>query len=93
MKNKTKFWGIFPLMAVIMFGLSACDDGTKDDNDNVNLVPFHAISISVGYNHNLAIKADGSLWAWGGNDYGQLGDGTTTNRNTPAPVRLPDFTQ
>jgi alpha-tubulin suppressor-like RCC1 family protein len=34
----------------------------------------------------LAIKTDGSLWAWGNNEYGQLGDGTTTDRLSPVPV-------
>ena len=43
-------------------------------------------AISAGRIYSLAIKTDGSLWAWGANDYGQLGDGTTTNRNTPTRV-------
>jgi alpha-tubulin suppressor-like RCC1 family protein len=34
----------------------------------------------------LAVKSDGSLWAWGNNDSGQLGDGTTASRALPAAV-------
>jgi alpha-tubulin suppressor-like RCC1 family protein len=34
----------------------------------------------------MAIKKDCSLWAWGANDYGQLGLGDNTNRNTPVRV-------
>jgi len=40
-------------------------------------------SISGAYNHMTAIKTDGTLWTWGVNNQGQLGDNTTTNRNTP----------
>ena len=36
--------------------------------------------------HSLAIKADGSLWAWGRNDHGQLGDGTTAESHTPIRI-------
>jgi len=35
---------------------------------------------------SMAIKTDGTLWSWGNNEYGQLGDGTYENRNTPMLV-------
>jgi alpha-tubulin suppressor-like RCC1 family protein len=36
--------------------------------------------------HNLGIKNDGTLWAWGHNNKGQLGDGTTTDRSIPVQI-------
>jgi alpha-tubulin suppressor-like RCC1 family protein len=42
--------------------------------------------VSAGLGHSLGIKTDGSLWAWGRNDSGQLGDGTTTNRHSPIRI-------
>ena len=36
--------------------------------------------------HVLAIRTDGTLWAWGSNTRGQLGDGTTTNREDPVQI-------
>lgn len=41
-----------------------------------------ALNRSVGY----AIKQDGSLWAWGANEYGAVGDGTQEDRYTPVKV-------
>jgi hypothetical protein len=46
--------------------------------------------ISAGGYYSLGIKADGTLWAWGNNGYGKLGDGTTTNRNAPIQVGTDD---
>lgn len=40
----------------------------------------------AGAAHTVALKTDGTAWAWGGNPNGQLGDGSTTNRITPVPV-------
>lgn len=49
--------------------------------------------IAVGAFHNLALKEDGTLWAWGNNEYGQLGTGDTQPRSQPIPVqRLDDLT-
>ncbi|RYD99337.1 MAG: hypothetical protein EOP50_04350, partial [Sphingobacteriales bacterium] len=45
------------------------------------------IAVSAGSYHNLALKQDGTVWAWGLNNNGQLGDGTYTNRTTAVPVQ------
>jgi len=60
----------------------------------VGLPPIRAIAgggpdtwpNSQNAGHSLAVAADGSVWAWGRNYYGQLGDGTTTDRLTPVQV-------
>ena len=44
--------------------------------------------MAAGDSYTLALKTDGSLWAWGDNDYGQLGDGTKTPQYTPQAVIL-----
>jgi alpha-tubulin suppressor-like RCC1 family protein len=46
----------------------------------------NVVSVSAGHIFNLALKADGTGWAWGNNSLGELGDGTTTNRNTPVQI-------
>jgi alpha-tubulin suppressor-like RCC1 family protein len=39
--------------------------------------------VSCGSGHTVALKTDGTLWTWGQNTYGQLGDTTTANRSSP----------
>ena len=43
-------------------------------------------SISAGGWHTVGITTSGAAYAWGRNNYGQLGDGTTTDRTTPTLV-------
>ena len=44
------------------------------------------IAIGAGDVHSIAARADGTVWAWGNNGYGQLGDGSTTRRLTAVQV-------
>ena len=41
------------------------------------------VAVAAGNSHSLALKADGTVLAWGYNGNGQLGDGGTTNRSRP----------
>jgi len=43
------------------------------------------VAIAAG-NHGLALKSDGTVLAWGGNVFGQLGDGTTVQKTAPVQV-------
>jgi parallel beta-helix repeat protein len=45
------------------------------------------IDIAVGVAHSLALKQDGSVWAWGSNEYGQRGDSNTPDKSTPVQVK------
>ncbi len=45
-------------------------------------------SIAAGTFHTLLVKADGSLWAWGFNGFGQLGTGNTTSHTAPTRIGL-----
>ncbi|OYU46463.1 MAG: hypothetical protein CFE44_01995 [Burkholderiales bacterium PBB4] len=51
-------------------------------------------AIASGNDHTLALGSDGRVWAWGKNDKGQLGDGSTSNRNVATVVAgLPTATE
>ena len=44
------------------------------------------IAISAGGSHTVALRYDGTVWTWGSNGSGQLGNGTKTGRSTPGIV-------
>ncbi|RKP54131.1 hypothetical protein D7Z26_12170 [Cohnella endophytica] len=47
---------------------------------------MNVVSVATFSDHSLALKQDGTVWSWGANDYGQLGDGTTEKRLSPLQV-------
>ena len=65
-------------------------NGTYTDADRDTPVQVSSLSnviaIAAGFNHSLSLKSDGSVWSWGNNEYGELGDGTNTDKNTPVQV-------
>ncbi|MCX7917751.1 MAG: hypothetical protein N2589_06480 [bacterium] len=45
------------------------------------------IKVAAGWDFSVVLKKDGTVWTWGDNKCGQLGDGSFKNRNYPIPVR------
>jgi alpha-tubulin suppressor-like RCC1 family protein len=41
------------------------------------------VQIAIGYHHCVALKTDGTVWAWGNNNYGQFGKGTVGASTAP----------
>jgi alpha-tubulin suppressor-like RCC1 family protein len=74
--------------------LNVCESSTRlEVSVLLNSVPmplrvggYSWRAFSAGDNHTLAIMNDGTLWSWGDNRYGQLGDGTSTNQNEPTLI-------
>jgi alpha-tubulin suppressor-like RCC1 family protein len=65
-------------------------DGTMAPNApapvRVSALGTDVVEVAVGYDHACARKKDGTLWCWGLNDVGQLGNGTKTDSPTPVQV-------
>lgn len=53
------------------------------------MVVDSVIAVAVGVDHSLALKEDGTAWAWGSNRKGQLGAGTITRSLVPVKVACP----
>ncbi len=70
------------------------DGSTTRRNEPVPVITNGALgnkaitAIVAGYSHAVALTSDGRLFAWGWNLYGQLGDGSTTQRNEPVEVNM-----
>ncbi len=68
--------------------------GATSTKTVATLIPTSTLSgvtaIASGANHGMALKSDGTVWTWGDNTFGQLGNGTTTA--SPAPVQVSGLT-
>ncbi len=74
---------------------SAGQLGINEGTSTMRLVPVFVdglsgiTAIGAGYNHSFALKSDGTIWAWGSNNKGQLGDNSKDDRMVPVPVSNP----
>jgi alpha-tubulin suppressor-like RCC1 family protein len=74
-----KFWSRAALSAAAVAALAAGGAAPARAEST-------SLAVASGYSHTCGVKKDHSLWCWGANDSGQLGDGTTTNRTLPVQV-------
>ena len=76
-------------------GYGALGDGTMNDRSIPGQVLgpggvgtlSGVIAIAAHAEFSMALKADGTVWMWGNNEQGKLGDGTSSNRTTPVQVQ------
>ena len=61
-------------------------DGFLPDAGSLSASKFSVLGNTTIYYHSLGLKNDGSLWAWGDNIFGQVGDGTMTPSPTPKQI-------
>jgi len=74
----------------------ATDSYTNTTYDSFSPIQVHGpgnagylnsiIAVSAGEGHNTALRADGTVWTWGNNALGELGNGTTNDAWTPIQV-------
>ncbi len=90
-RKRALFLSITFLVAVVCIFLSGCNNGSnlaeiESDTEKVVMISSGStVTFTVG-SHSLALKSDGTVWGWGRNKYGQLGDDTTESSITPVQV-------
>ncbi len=73
----------------------ALGDGTTKNCSSVPIKIMEnvaSISLSLGFYQSAAITTNGDLYTWGDNNYGMLGDGTTTSSSVPVKIDIPPKT-
>lgn len=61
--------------------------GVKSNTVTIAIAGLAASKISAGREHTCVVNNGGGVLCWGHNEFGQLGNGTTTDSSTPVPVK------
>src|SRR5215471_6372059 len=77
-----KSWGNNPA-GVLGIGSAGINKSTTPTNI---LTLTNAVAVACGYQHALSLDSNGSVWGWGHNGYGEVGDGSIADRYSPVRV-------
>ncbi|MFS0837055.1 RCC1 repeat- and reductase domain-containing protein [Paenibacillus sp. 1P03SA] len=83
MGKKVSIFGKLALLSIL--GASSFNYDVSQARAATSIAP----SVAAGSFHSLALKDDGTVWAWGNNDFGGLGNGTT--KDSPIPIQVPNL--
>jgi alpha-tubulin suppressor-like RCC1 family protein len=88
-EGPTQYSGIGNIIAIHKFNALRSDGKIYKliSGDYLPNVPENITSIQYTSDRNVVLKNDGTVWAWGSNALGQLGDGTYIDRNIPVQVK------
>jgi len=67
-------------------GYGAAAVGYDNPSPSMATTITNWVAVAAGYVHNLGLTADGQLWAWGDNSFGELGDGPASYATPTSPV-------
>jgi len=73
-------------LLVLLSVLTMLPDGIGGWNTSAMTIGLAGAQVAAGITQSFVLFSDGSLYAWGDNSYGQLGDGTGVNKKTPAKI-------
>ncbi len=79
---------IFKKAGVYQVAFTVRDDNGDTDSVSrvISVIRSSWASVSGGWSHSAGLKTDGTLWTWGLNSYGQLGNGSSASCRTPVIV-------
>lgn len=61
------------------------DEGTPSQSIPVKIMD-NVSCVGAAFDHAVVVKTDGTLWTWGANSYGKIGDGTHNDRGLPVKI-------
>ncbi|HWJ02650.1 MAG TPA: hypothetical protein VNU93_03150, partial [Verrucomicrobiae bacterium] len=75
-----------------VYTVRAFDAASNYSGDSISVTattnqPVMYTAVVSGMGHTLALRSDGTVWAWGNNDNGQLGNGSTINSSLPVVIK------
>ena len=75
----------FLILSII---IASCSTDSNEETNDPIIISQQWKEIDAGFSHNIAINIDGTLWSWGKNTIGQLGDGTNVGKNIPTKISI-----